>query len=113
MAVVVITACGVLGAVLWGGGGDPTSGRDLQIVARNTRFPEKVRARAGTFGIAVKNRDSYRHTFVIEGQGVKSDLAGRESRHIEVTLSPGTYRFFCDLPGHESMAGVLEVIEDG
>jgi len=112
-AVVAIGALVVLAAVLVGGSGNAAGADDLQIVARNTRFPEKVNARAGTFAIAVRNRDSYRHTFVIEGQGVKSDLPSRESRRLEVTLAPGSYRFFCDVPGHENMAGIIEVLDGG
>jgi plastocyanin len=113
VAAVSIGALVVLAVVVLGGSDDTAGANDLQIVARNSRFPDKVSAQAGTLGVALRNRDSYRHTFVIEGQGVKSDLPGRESRRLEVTLGPGTYRFFCDIPGHENMAGTIEVLQGG
>ncbi|MDX3854433.1 OmpL47-type beta-barrel domain-containing protein [Streptomyces sp. AK02-01A] len=31
----------------------------------------------------------------------------------EVNLSPGTYRFFCSMPGHNMMTGILTVTEGG
>ncbi|SFP03313.1 Ig-like domain (group 3) [Amycolatopsis arida] len=31
----------------------------------------------------------------------------------QVTLTPGTYRYYCAMPGHGEMAGVLEVTDDG
>ena len=45
-----------------------------------------------------------------KGQDIKQELPGGTSRRIEVNLPAGTYRFFCDVPGHESiMEGVLTV----
>ena len=32
---------------------------------------------------------------------------------VEVNLSPGTYRYYCTIPGHGQMQGVLVVTEDG
>ncbi|WP_372344915.1 OmpL47-type beta-barrel domain-containing protein [Streptomyces sp. KL116D] len=32
---------------------------------------------------------------------------------VEVTLSPGRYRFHCSIPGHESMQGILVVTDGG
>ncbi|GAB3498931.1 OmpL47-type beta-barrel domain-containing protein [Amycolatopsis cihanbeyliensis] len=41
-----------------------------------------------------------------------SDAKG--GRHeAEVTLTPGKYRFYCAIPGHGQMAGVLVVTDDG
>ncbi|WP_420842024.1 OmpL47-type beta-barrel domain-containing protein, partial [Haloactinopolyspora alba] len=37
------------------------------------------------------------------------DNGGRHE--VEVTLSPGQYKFFCDIPGHGQMTGVLTVTE--
>lgn len=31
----------------------------------------------------------------------------------EVTLTPGTYRYFCAIPGHGTMVGELVVTDDG
>ncbi|MEU1195247.1 family 16 glycoside hydrolase [Streptomyces sp. NPDC005813] len=39
------------------------------------------------------------------------DQGGRHTA--EVTLTPGRYRFFCTMPGHERMQGILVVTEGG
>lgn len=37
-----------------------------------------------------------------------------DGRHeVEVELTPGTYRYFCTIPGHLAMQGTLVVTEDG
>jgi plastocyanin len=107
---IAAAAVAIFALVALGGSGEPVGENDVQIVARDTRFPVRVSARAGTFRINVRNRDGYRHTFVIEGQGVKSDMPSRSNRTVEVTLAPGSYRFYCDVPGHENMAGTLEIL---
>jgi hypothetical protein len=39
------------------------------------------------------------------------DTGGKHS--VEVTLTPGRYRFFCTIPGHGQMQGILTVTEAG
>lgn len=39
------------------------------------------------------------------------DSGGRHS--VDVTLTPGRYRFFCSIPGHGQMQGILTVTEPG
>ena len=108
--VLVVGAMGLFAFSIFGGGDEEGDESDLTIVARDSRFPEKVNAPAGTFELLVRNKDRYRHTIVIEGQGVKSELPGHKTRRVEVTLTPGTYRFFCDVTGHENMRGIIEVL---
>ncbi|GAA0598147.1 copper-binding protein [Kribbella sandramycini] len=39
---------------------------------------------------------------------------GSDGRHeVEVTLTPGKYRYFCAIPGHSTMVGEFIVTEDG
>lgn len=108
--VLVVGALGLFAFSILAGGGEEGDESDLTIVARDSRFPDRVSASAGTFEILVRNKDRVRHTLVIEGQNVKSDLPGHETRRLEVTLAPGTYDFFCDVTGHENMRGTIEVL---
>lgn len=86
-----------------------TSG-DVVIVAQDSKFRlGTVALRAGGTGIFIENKDRIRHTFVIEGTEVKRERPGSIDRRVEVDLPVGTYRFYCDVPGHEKMEGVLEV----
>ncbi|WP_197319108.1 OmpL47-type beta-barrel domain-containing protein [Saccharomonospora sp. NB11] len=45
---------------------------------------------------------------------VASPFDANEGRYeVDVVLSPGTYRYYCAIPGHSAMQGVLVVSEDG
>ncbi|MFD7710959.1 OmpL47-type beta-barrel domain-containing protein [Streptomyces sp. NPDC059786] len=62
-------------------------------------------------------------TFDVSGDGYNHDVQlnilanpfdDQGGRHTaEVTLTPGRYRYFCTMPGHERMQGVLVVTEGG
>ncbi len=65
-------------------------------------------ASAGCVGIEYTNQGSLAHTLLIKGQaGFKLSIGTRASGSID--LAPGTYRLYCDLPGHES-AGMHAVL---
>ena len=82
---------------------------DVEVLAEGIEYPEVLAARAGLIGFHVANRDQIRHTFVIEGTNVKLEVPASKKRRVEVELAAGEYRFFCDVPGHERMEGVLTV----
>ena len=82
----------------------PLEERDQSMV-----HEEVLAASAGLIGFHVANRDQIRHTFVIEGTNVKLEVPASKERRVEVELAAGEYRFFCDVPGHERMEGVLTV----
>jgi plastocyanin len=64
---------------------------------------------AGTHSLYLENNDRYRHTFVVDELDIHLDMPGSTGRRYEVTLMPGEYRYYCDVPGHDSMEGVLRV----
>lgn len=72
-------------------------------------FPETLTATAGSVGFVVENKDASRHTFVIEGRDVKLEGPSSKTRRVEANLPSGTYKFLCDVPGHENMTGTLTV----
>jgi uncharacterized cupredoxin-like copper-binding protein len=46
------------------------------------------------------------HNLVVQGTGVEeatSDLAPGQSESLTVELKPGTYDFFCSIPGHKQL----------
>ena len=55
------------------------------------------------------------HNLEIEGNGVEAGpsatISGGEKAELKVTLKPGTYQFFCAIPGHREagMEGTLTV----
>ncbi len=82
---------------------------DVPIVSERSRFPEQVELAAGEGVLWVDNQDPFHHTLLIDGTGIREVLAASSAVRVPVDLAPGTYRFWCDVPGHESMEGVLDV----
>ena len=75
---------------------------------------ESLQAKAGDVTIVMGNPSSLPHNVAIQGGGVdeKGEIVekGGESE-VSATLEPGTYEFYCSVPGHEAagMKGELEV----
>jgi plastocyanin len=107
-AVLGLGACG-------GGGGDGEAkeqGRvtsdaapsgTLRIEAHEFALePKDLRAAPGTVAIEYVNAGAIPHTLVIDGvNGVKLDVASKGDVDTgTVTLEPGTYTMYCDIPGH-------------
>jgi plastocyanin len=70
-------------------------------------------APAGTVTIELTNDSSVPHNVEVEGNGVEeeSDTVTGESTSLTVDLEPGTYDFYCAVPGHREagMEGTLTV----
>lgn len=81
---------------------------DATVTVVDFAYPEQLEVAAGE-GVVVDNRDPFRHTFVVEGTDVAAELPASTARRVPVDLPPGEYRYLCDVPGHESMVGVLVV----
>ncbi len=67
---------------------------------------------AGTYDIAINDQAS-NHSWLIQGPGVAttgSDVSGTGSTTITVTLSPGTYSYFCGNSFHTTMHKALTVV---
>jgi plastocyanin len=98
-----------------GGGGGSTvdistpSGSDLAFDQKD------VSAKAGSVTIDFDNRQATPHDVVVEDSGGtelgKTDLISSQTANTTVDLQPGTYTFFCDVPGHREagMEGTLTV----
>ncbi|MEA2126098.1 MAG: hypothetical protein QOI80_2880, partial [Solirubrobacteraceae bacterium] len=60
------------------------------------------------------NKSSIGHNIALEGNGVNEEgkvVSGGATSDVKVTLKPGTYTFFCSVPGHREggMQGKLTV----
>ncbi len=82
---------------------------DITVEAVRSTFPERVELAAGASVLWVDNQDPFHHTLVIEGTDVRAALPGSSAVRVGVDLDPGRYTFLCDVPGHESMQGTLDV----
>lgn len=66
--------------------------------------------------IAVTNNGVLQHDFVLDEAGISTGvLNGGQSVDVTVNLPPGTYTFYCSVPGHREagMVGTLTVIDSG
>jgi plastocyanin len=71
---------------------------------------EVTEAAAGEQVIAIDNQGNLPHNVVFEGTDIKVEAEGGQTASATVTLEPGSYTFFCDVPGHRaSMEGTIEV----
>ena len=82
---------------------------DVAVEAVRSTFPELLEVPAGETVLWVDNQDPFHHTLVIDGTDVQHNLPGSTSVRLTVDLDPGTYRYFCDVPGHERMEGQIVV----
>ena len=73
-----------------------------------------LKAKAGSVTIDLSNPSSTPHAIALEGNGINKDgktvSTGGHST-VTATLKPGTYSFYCPVPGHEAagMKGTLTV----
>lgn len=83
---------------------------DISLSARSVEFePANLSADVEEVAVFVDNHDSFRHTFSIDELGVDLELPGGKAARVEFTAEPGTYEFYCAVPGHENMKGELVV----
>jgi plastocyanin len=78
------------------------------------QFDQKgLSAKAGTVTIAFDNPSSTQHAVAVEGNGIdqKSKVITQGKTSLSVKLKPGTYTFYCPVPGHRQagMQGTLTV----
>lgn len=120
--VVSATVVGLLAVVSVSCGGDDAAPyvepkgppvAELEFEAENFSFgPDEVTAPPGILEITVTSTEGG-HDFVIEGQpGFILDVPGTGKTDTgKIKLKPGTYTFYCSLPGHRAkgMEGTLTV----
>ncbi|MGH9182552.1 MAG: cupredoxin domain-containing protein [Acidimicrobiales bacterium] len=81
---------------------------DVRVAVSDFEFPAEVRVASGS-SVFVENGDVIRHTFSVEGADLSRELPAGTGVRLRIALDPGTYRLFCNVPGHGSMEGALVV----
>lgn len=95
---------------------DATSGRgSLQMLDTMKFQPNEVRVKAGTaVTLELKNGGSLPHDLLSPGLGVDTAVeapgGGTATVSFNAPAAPGTYRFWCDQPGHAQAGMVGQVI---
>lgn len=110
--VLLVAACGSSGSggssASTGGCSTPTSNIAVEASDGLKFDADTYSASAGCIGVQYTNGGSLAHTLLVKGQkGFKLSIGTNDSGSIE--LPSGTYRLYCDLPGHEA-AGMHAVL---
>jgi len=71
----------------------------------------RAEAKAGRVRVTLRNRSGVAHDLRLFGRGVDAATPTIQegSASVAVALEPGTYRYVCEVPGHDSMTGALTV----
>src|SRR5207248_9880356 len=110
-ALVVIMGVTTYAAVT-GPGRNAAAAGDLVISATNARFSTTtLTGDHGTVTVDFINNDLFWHTFTVTDLGVDIRLPVKGNQRASFNAAPGTYEFFCPIPGHKSigMRGTLIV----
>ena len=106
--IVVMAAAGVAG---WGK--EQTLGpNDLALTIHNTAYSlTNIRATSRQATLYVTNDDLFWHTVTIDKLGVDLTVPVGSHRRITISAPPGTYTFYCRIPGHAQagMKGTLTI----
>jgi plastocyanin len=84
----------------------------LLVESRNVAFdPTALSAPGGKVTVAMRNRDLFWHTFAIDTFRLDLRVPVGRLRTATFDARPGTYRFYCSIPGHAAlgMRGTLTV----
>ena len=101
-----------------GGGSTPANVQVVEIDIAQSGFAfvkSTATAKAGTVELRAKNPQSISHDISLKGNGVDAQgnmvSSGGVSTVTVKNLKPGTYEFYCSVPGHEQagMKGTLTV----
>ncbi len=88
---------------------------DIPISSSGFSFTKtSVTAKAGTVTLKAMNPQSVSHDISIKGNGVEvqgNQVSNGGTSTVTANLTPGTYEFYCSVPGHEQagMKGTLTV----
>jgi plastocyanin len=121
VAVVAVLAAGCGGSS--GGGGSSSAGStpanaqvvEIDVAQSGFAFTKTTAtAKAGNVELRSMNPQSVSHDISIQGNGVDEHgnlVSGGGVSTVTAKLKPGTYTFFCSVPGHEQagMKGTLTV----
>jgi len=118
VAALTLAACGdsgpETGTVNGVAGGKPTSdARTIEVAASNFEFdPDRITIGAQEeIALELRSEDGP-HDLAVDGLGTVVDVTGGETRVARLRVDePGSYTFFCTLPGHRDggMEGTLVV----
>ncbi len=102
----------LVAAAVGPGPAPPVPAGELALGLSNTAFqPAALAAPSGQVTVSLTNRDLFWHSFTIGRPAVNVDVPVGGARRVSFTVPPGSYQFYCRVPGHRQagMVGTLTV----
>jgi plastocyanin len=93
-------------------GGADAGGQTLNFVSADIEYTSAPSAASsGEATVVLDNQGQLEHYVVIDELGLEVEAEGGESAEGSVALEPGTYTYYCKVPGHREagMEGELTV----
>jgi uncharacterized cupredoxin-like copper-binding protein len=112
VAVGVVVVALLVAAAAGPGPARPAPTGALALNLSNTSFrPAAVSVASGQVTIELTNHDLFWHSFTIDQPAVNIDVPVGGARRVSFTAPPGSYQFYCRVPGHRQagMVGTLRV----
>jgi uncharacterized cupredoxin-like copper-binding protein len=108
----VVAAVLVVAAVTGPGPGSAGPGGALALKASKAAFqPASLTAPSGQVTVDLTNQDLFWHSFTMDRPAVNLDVPVGGERRVTFSAEPGSYEFYCRVPGHRQagMVGTLRV----
>ncbi len=116
----VVAAAAILLVVLLAGGllsnRGPAADSTTVVTSANMAFSAtELTAPAGRAAVSLTNSDLFWHTFTVDALDVDLWVPVRAERTVAFDAPPGTYEFYCRIPGHKAagMRGTLTIVPAG
>jgi plastocyanin len=112
VAVGVVVVAVLVAAAVGPGPAQPAPAGELALNLSNTSFrPATVSVPSGQVAIELTNHDLFWHWFTIDRPAVNIDVPVGGTRRVSFTVPPGSYQFYCRVPGHRQagMVGTLSI----
>ena len=112
VAIVVLLGVGTAAALLISPS-IPDQAEGILLKSHNMAYSStRLEVQPGEHTITLENADFIPHTFTIDDLGINLAVPVKGEDQVTVILPPGTYTFYCDIPGHPEAGMVGELVVD-
>jgi uncharacterized cupredoxin-like copper-binding protein len=115
-ALVMVAGIALVVGVSGGGSGTtattaPFVGSTVNLVLGDYSITGNLTVPAGNVRLQAINQGGIIHNVGLTGRGISGDIRPGGSFTLDVgTLTPGTYKLFCDIAGHEALGMVAKLV---
>jgi len=112
VAIIVLLGVGTAAALLMRPS-VPGQAEGILLKSHNMAYSStRLQVQPGEHTITLDNADFVPHTFTIDALGINLTVPARGEDQLTIILPPGTYTFYCDIPGHPEAGMVGELVVD-